>query len=151
MTTTTIEELMKEYSKWMSQSEKLEAQYKEALQNAESIMRVIKLIKKDSISSPTLEEIKPVFLATNEKYANMNMTAAIFDILKNEKNLTTDEIYQRLIENGFKSKSKTLKRDVATRLSGLKRSENIGGLKEGNLYRHYIISEKPTRSRRAIT
>jgi hypothetical protein len=68
--------------------------------------------------------------------------------LKNEKNLTTDEIYHRLTENGFQSQSKTLKRDVATRISGLKRHGNIGSLMEDNLYRHHLISEKPTRSKR---
>jgi hypothetical protein len=144
---TTIEELMKEYSRWMSQANHLEMQYKEALQNAESVQRVIKLMKNRS-NIPEDKKDSSATLIPSGKYSDMNMPSAIFDILKKETNLSTDEIYQRLIANGFQSKSKTLKRDVATRLYNLKKDGSVDCIEQDKLYRYFLASEKPTRSRR---
>jgi hypothetical protein len=140
----TIDELKKEYSMWVDRANTLEEQYKEAHQNAESIQRVINLMK--GHITPSLERTAPLSQMP-DKYKNMTMTAVVFDILKAEKNLSMDEIYQRLIANGFQSKSKTLKRDVATKLSELKKRGSIG-CDNDKPFRYYLISETPTRRRR---
>lgn len=53
------------------------------------------------------------------------MAEAIFDILTNEANLNGKEICQRLEQNGFESLSKTLQRDVYTRLYHLEKNGKI--------------------------
>jgi hypothetical protein len=143
---TTIEELMKEYSKWMSQANHFESQYKEAIQNAESIQRVINLMKKTNTGEE--KEGSLLTLEPSQKYNNMDMPSAMFDILKNEPNLTAEEIYQRLITNGFQSKSKTFKRDVATRLYSFKKKGSIHRIKRNKLYRYSLVSDAPIQSRR---
>lgn len=143
----TIDELKKEYSMWVDRANALEEQYKEAHQNAESIQRVINLMK--GRTTTPLERTAPL-PQIPDKYKNMTMTAAIFDILKAEKNLSMDEIYQQVIANGFQSRSKTLKRDVATKLSELKKKGSIG-CGDDKPFRYYLISETPTRRRRIKT
>jgi len=141
----TVDDLKKEYSMWITRANALEEQYKEAHQNAESIERVIRLMK-GQVTFPLARTSTPV--QKHDKYKNMTMTAAVFDILKNEKNLLMDEIYQRIVDNGFQSNSKTLKRDVATKLSELKGRGSIGC---GTVrpFKYYLIAETPTRKRRA--
>lgn len=145
----TMEELSKEYSMWMTKANALETQHKEALQNAESLQRVINLMK-HPLNLPINEQVVTSTLQPMGKYKSMTMNAAIFDILKTETNLTTSDIYQRLIDNGFQSNSKTLKRDVATKLSGLKKHGNIESTIENGISRFSLLSAIPTRRRKKL-
>jgi hypothetical protein len=146
----TIDDLKKEFSMWISRAKAFEEKYKEAHQNAESVERVIRLMEGHTAIPPQGITAMPAS-QMHDKYKNMTMSAAIFDILKTEKNLSMDEIYQRVIDNGFQSNSKTLKRDVATKLSDLKRKGNIGCGEHDKPFRYYLIAERPTRQRRMTT
>lgn len=110
----TIETLKKEYDMWSAKAKALEAQSKEASHNAEIIQQTIRLMKNRERMPSELEPFLPRI--KTDKYKDKSMAEAIFDVLKNEPNLNGKEIYDRLEQDGFESKSKTLQRDVYTRL-----------------------------------
>ena len=143
-----LEELMKKYSDWKAKADTLETQYKEALQIAESYQRVIADLDKQPLKRTPNLFVSPVTESPSGKYKDMTMNAAISEILKTEKNLTVNEIHQKLIEGGFHSNSQTLKRDVATKLSDLKRNEYLSVNAADGISRFSLIKDIPTRSRR---
>jgi len=119
----TIEALKKEYDIWSAKAKALEAQSKEAFHNAEIIQQTIILMKhREEMSSEPELFLQPV---KTERYKGKSMAEAIFDILANEANLNGKEVCQRLEQNGFESQSKTLQRDVYTRLYHLERDGKL--------------------------
>ncbi|MGO9613410.1 MAG: hypothetical protein ACLPX5_10295, partial [Dissulfurispiraceae bacterium] len=61
---------------------------------------------------------------------------------------STAEIYQKLVGGGFLSSSQTLKRDVATKLSALKKHGILESNIENGISRFSLVSEIPMRRRR---
>ena len=55
----------------------------------------------------------------------MTMAKAIFDALTSEPGLNGKEIYQRLEQHGYETESKTLQRDIYTRLYNLDKHGKI--------------------------
>jgi FtsZ-interacting cell division protein ZipA len=119
----TIEALKKEYDIWSAKAKALEAQSKEASHNAEIIQQTIRLMKhREQMPSELELFLQPM---KTDKYKGKSMAEAILIILANEANLNGKEIYQRLEQNGFESKSKTLQRDVYTRLYNLEKDGKL--------------------------
>jgi len=119
----TIEALKKEYDIWSAKAKALEAQSKEAFHNAEIIQQTIRLMKhREQMPSEPEPFLQPV---KTDKYKGKSMAEAIFNILANETNLNGKEVCQKLEQNGFESKSKTLQRDVYTRLYHLEKDGKL--------------------------
>ena len=119
----TIDALKREYELWSAKGKALEAQSKEAFHNAEIIQETIRLMKHRE--KMPIEPELPLQTVKTDKYKGMTMAQAIFDVLTSEPGLNGKEIYQRLEQHGYETESKTLQRDVYTRLYNLDKNGKI--------------------------
>jgi hypothetical protein len=119
----TIDALKKESELWSAKSKSLEAQSKEAFHNAEIIQETIRLMKHRE--KMPIEPELPLQIVKTDKYKGMTMAQAIFNVLTSEPGLNGKEIYQRLEQHGYETESKTLQRDVYTRLYNLDKNGKI--------------------------
>jgi hypothetical protein len=119
----TTDILQKEFELWLTKGKALETQSKEAFHNAEIIKETIRLMKHREKMPIEIE--LPLQVEKTEKYKGMTMAHAIFDALTSEPGLKGKEIYQRLEQNGYETASKTLQRDIYTRLYNLDKHGKI--------------------------
>jgi hypothetical protein len=119
----TTDILQKEFELWLAKGKALEIQSKEAFRNADIIKETIRLIKHREKMPIEIE--LPLQIEQTEKYKGMTMAQAISDALTSEPGLNGKEIYQRLGQNGYETESKTLQRDIYTRLYNLDKHGKI--------------------------
>lgn len=88
------------------------------------------------IPTPIIKE------SLSEKYKNYSMRNAIKDILESHsgKFLSAEEIFEDLLKNGYKSKSKNVKRDVYIQLYRMGRDGKLISKKEEGR-KKYILKE----------
>ena len=135
MQATDLVELHKKYRE-------LIVSYENQIQDATKKMKVVEdainLLEKEGIlEQAELFESKPVVFS--RKYADMTLPEAIKDIFSAGDSKTSEQIYDELMKNGFKTESTNFKSDLRTRLYNLSRdgvivSEKVEGKKRKNKY-----------------
>jgi Fe2+ or Zn2+ uptake regulation protein len=83
-------------------------------------------------------------ITASKKYEDMSMGEAILDLLNNHLVMEAKEIQIELLNNGFKSVSKTLLGDIYGRLSQLVSDGKIITFKDGKNFKKYKIATSQT-------
>ena len=82
---------------------------------------------------------KPISIS--DKYSKMLWKQAILTALKDNGEMTGEQLLKDLIENGFQSNSKSIKSDMYGRLKTLENNEKIIATKEGRELKRYKIKQ----------
>ena len=106
----------------------LEAKLANIKDKLTTLTKTAKILNEETGETDTL----PMPLSTtSNKYEKMSMSQAILDLLTNHPVLTAKEIQTELLQNGFKSESKSLLGDIYGRLNQLVGDEKIMTFKDG--------------------
>ncbi len=131
---TDLNQLIKKYK---STIESLQEQINETTEKMNVAYRALQLLQQEGVSQSVLPLSVPESIS--EKYKNISMNKAIFDVLSNaEKYLNGQEIYDELIKNGFKSGSSNIKRDVYIALYKLLNENKLVSRKHENRKKYMI-------------
>lgn len=105
----------------------LQRQIEEIDKRKDIAQQALKIIETEIIGAMDQSLPMPeVVITSNATFQDLSMSQSILTILRsNLKYLTGNEIYTKLIEGGYQSKSKNIKRDVHIALYKLKRAEKI--------------------------
>jgi len=81
--------------------------------------------------------------SVSDKYAGKSLNESILDILENRHGIavTSKEIYNDLMANGYTSGSKDKYRDVLVGLNRITKKGKISQTKEGNLRKYTIVHD----------
>lgn len=122
--------------KYQDRIDSLEKELQEAKRKFTVVSEAIELLKREGV----FDQEKLFDIPLTDKYRDMNMRKAIEDILKiaQPEKLSVDVIYSELVKNGFKSKSKNVKRDLYTRLFRLEESGRLNSTKKGGVKRYFL-------------
>lgn len=127
-----LNQLIKKYK---TRIESLQREIDETKNKMTIAYNALKLLEQEGLRIEKDLFEMPVYIikeSLSEKYKNYGMRDAIKDILKEHpgKFLSGEEIYDDLIKNGFKSKSKNIKRDVYIQLYRMEKDGKIISKKE---------------------
>jgi hypothetical protein len=116
----------------------LENELNEEKRKLSLVSETIALLRKEGIFEQEKLFSPPAILS--DRYKDKTMTEAIEDILRTNQpdKLSVDFIYSGLVENGFESKSKNLKRDLYTRLFRLEEAGKLSSTKKGGAKRYFL-------------
>jgi hypothetical protein len=136
-----IRDLSSLEKKYQEQVDYLQKQLEEARTNLTVVSQALALLRKEGNSEQaSLFEAPPVL---SSKYKDSSLPAAIKDILleKHPEKLSADTIYISLVQNGFKSNSQNMKRDLYTRLFRMAQAGILTSAKKGKV-KKYSLAKK---------
>jgi hypothetical protein len=127
--------------KYQDQVDLLQRQMEEARGNLSVVMQALALLEKEGNGRQMALSVAPIVVSS--KYKDMTMSEAIKDILagKHPEKLSADTIYTALVQNGFKSKSQNMKRDLYTRLFRMAGQGILASAKKGKV-KKYSLAKK---------
>jgi hypothetical protein len=127
--------------KYQEQVDSLQRQLDEAKGNLSVVSQALALLEKEGNGKQMALSVAPIMLST--KYKDLSMSDAIKDILraKHPEKLSADAIYTALIENGFKSNSQNMKRDLYTRLYRMADQGSLNAIKRGKVKKYSLVIE----------
>jgi hypothetical protein len=129
-----IKALIDKYKKMEGDLESKLADIKDKLT---ALIKTAKILNEETDKTTTL----PLpMITTTSKYEKMSMTQAILDLLTNHPVLTAKEIQIELLQNGFKSESKSLLGDIYGRLSQLVSEKKVITFREGKEFKKYKLT-----------
>ena len=97
----------------------------------EVAVEAYRLLREEGLTVVETPLFKAPVKQDSDKYADLNMTQAIDDVLENFPGSTAVEIALELMRNGFKSDAKDLQVAVYTKLNKLTKRKRIVAKKEG--------------------
>lgn len=120
------EELKLLLMKYMNELKELEMKTNNIKHKILITTEVLKLVKQEGILKQN-ELFASPSLPISRKYKNMTMRQAIMSVFKLHPGeyLSTEEVYTEVMRNGFRSKSKNVRRDLSIRLSKFTINEHI--------------------------
>jgi len=128
--------------RYQSKVAALESQLAEAQRKLGAITEVARIMEEEGISAKEAPLFQPQVQVISQKYAELNMTDAILDVLANRPDSTAREIQVELERNGFKSGESFQARDVYVKLYRLaEKGRIIATKKHGNEPKRYIRAE----------
>lgn len=136
-------DLSKVIQKYQHIIDTLGKQVEDARNKLNIAQAALQLLQQEGMAGQNkLFEIPPEKIS--DKYVNVKLKDATFDILASnqDKHLSGQEIYDELIKNGFKSKSKNIRRDVYILLNRLKKAKEIICIEEGGRNKYTIKKEQ---------
>jgi hypothetical protein len=119
----------------------LESQLADIKDKLTALTKTAKILSEETVKTDTLP--LPMITAS-KKYEDMSMGEAILDLLNNHLVMEAKEIQIELLNNGFKSVSKTLLGDIYGRLSQLVSDGKIITFKDGKNFKKYKIATSQT-------
>jgi Fe2+ or Zn2+ uptake regulation protein len=136
--------------KYKSEIEDLETQIKKKKESLNIVYEALKLLQQEGSVQSTLPSlsIKAESISISEKYKGLGINKAIIAVLSNSKDnryLSTQEIYDEMIKNGFKSASSDIKRDVYIAMYRLEKSRKVNTIKKGNRKKYMIKQTEDSR------
>jgi Fe2+ or Zn2+ uptake regulation protein len=119
--------------KYKSEIENLEKQINEKKQKVSIAYEALKLLQQEGL----VEYIRKAPFESesiSEKYRGLGINKVIIEVLSNSKDryLSTQEIYDEMTKNGFKSASSDIKRDVYISMYRLEKSGKVNTIKKEN-------------------
>jgi hypothetical protein len=134
--------------KYQERVESLEKELQEAKRKFTVVSEAIELLKREGV----FDQEKLFEIPLTDRYRGKGMTEAIEDILKlaQPEKLSVDLIYSELVKNGFKSKSKNLKRDLYTRLFRLEEAGKLSSTKKGGVKRYFLPKAEEEKNEEGI-
>ena len=127
--------------KYKEQVQALESQLAEAKRRLSVVTEAVELLMKEGVFEQ--EGLFPISSPISVKYNDMSMPQAIEAVLESTllRKAPARIILSELEKNGFKSKSKNLKRDVYTRLFRLEHKGKLISKKEKGI-KIYFLPQK---------
>jgi hypothetical protein len=127
--------------KYKRMESELEAKLLDVKDKLSALRKTAQILNEEIGKTDTL----PLPLSTtSNKYEKMSMSQAILDLLNNHSVMEAHEIKINLLQNGFKSMSKSLLGDIYGRLNQLVSDGEIITFKEGKNFKKYKIATSPT-------
>jgi hypothetical protein len=129
-------------AKYKGKVEELEAQLSDTKKMLNALIEESKLLNDQRNLADQSSLFNKTVIVLSNKYEKMTMPQAILNVLENKIDwIVAQTIYDEMLQNGFKSESKTLLGDIYGRLNSLEKEGKVISKKEGKGLKQYKYSE----------
>ena len=132
-----IQELITQYN---DKIDLLEQELADMKHKRDVLQEALEMINEGTISGGETSNHNNITVISN-KYSNMYWPKAILMALKDNGEMTADQLLENLLKNGFQSTSKSMKSDIYGRLNTLVEKGEIIARKKGKELKRYRIKQ----------
>jgi hypothetical protein len=128
-------------NKYTAQLANMEAEVAEIRRKLDTVSMARDLLNKEGLSDNQTDLFVAAVKQVSDRYAELNYTQAISDVLKDKPDITGADMYDELLKHGFRSTSKTKRSDVFVKLYRLEKAGKIVSTKHKKGAKTYKLAQ----------